>query len=66
MSAVARFVAGHRARARPGGLPSGLAVPPVGNAVLLLNPRSGGGTAQRVGLVGQCRALGIEPVVLRT
>jgi diacylglycerol kinase family enzyme len=47
------------------GLPSGLAVPPVGNAVLLINPRSGGGTAQRVGLVGQCRALGIEPVVLR-
>jgi diacylglycerol kinase family enzyme len=32
--------------------------------VLLINPRSGGGTAQRVGLVQECRARGIEPVVL--
>jgi diacylglycerol kinase family enzyme len=39
--------------------------PPAGNAVLLINPRSGGGTAQRVALVGECRTRGIEPAVLR-
>ena len=31
--------------------------------VLIVNPRSGGGTASRYDLVGQCRARGIEPVV---
>jgi diacylglycerol kinase family enzyme len=31
---------------------------------LIINPRSGGGKAERVGLVGQCRARGIEPVIL--
>jgi diacylglycerol kinase family enzyme len=42
-----------------------LAVPPAATAVLLINPRSGGGKAERVGLAQQCRARGIEPVVLR-
>ncbi len=62
----------HRAPVRSGppcrrraGLPPGQAVPPAGNAVLLINPRSGGGKAERVGLVEECRARGIEPVVLR-
>jgi len=32
--------------------------------VLILNPRSGGGKAQRYGLVGECAARGIEPIVL--
>ena len=32
--------------------------------VLVINPRSGGGKAERLGLVEQCRARGIEPVVL--
>ncbi len=32
--------------------------------VLLVNPRSGGGKAQRYDLIGQCRARGIEPVVM--
>ena len=31
--------------------------------VLIVNPTSGGGTASRYDLVGQCRARGIEPVV---
>ncbi len=35
------------------------------NPVLLVNPRSGGGEAQRYDLVGQCRARGIEPVVMK-
>jgi len=32
--------------------------------VLILNPRSGGGKAARYNLVAQCRARGIEPIVL--
>ena len=60
-----RFVAGHRARARPGGPPPGTPVGPAVNAVLLINPRSGGETARRVGLAQECRARGIEPVVLQ-
>jgi diacylglycerol kinase family enzyme len=31
---------------------------------LIVNPRSGGGTAERLNLVGECIARGIEPVVL--
>lgn len=33
--------------------------------MLLVNPRSGDGKAERVGLVRECRARGIKPVVLR-
>ena len=33
--------------------------------VLLVNPRSGGGKAQRYDLVARCRARGIEPVVMQ-
>ena len=33
--------------------------------VLIVNPRSGGGKAQRYDLVGRCRARGIEPVVMK-
>jgi diacylglycerol kinase family enzyme len=33
--------------------------------VLLINPRSGGGKAQRYDLVARCRARGIEPVVMK-
>ncbi len=32
--------------------------------VLFINPRSGGGTAQHHDLAGQCRARGIEPILL--
>jgi diacylglycerol kinase family enzyme len=42
----------------------GVAVPGTRNAVLILNPRSGGGKAERLDLAAQCRARGIEPVVL--
>jgi diacylglycerol kinase family enzyme len=35
------------------------------NAVLLMNPRSGGGKATRFGLAERCRDLGVEPVELR-
>jgi diacylglycerol kinase family enzyme len=33
--------------------------------VLVVNPRSGGGKAQRYDLVARCRARGIEPVVMK-
>ncbi len=33
--------------------------------VLIVNPRSGGGKAHHYGLVGRCRARGIEPVVMK-
>ncbi|HEX2805952.1 MAG TPA: diacylglycerol kinase family protein [Kineosporiaceae bacterium] len=44
--------------------PPGRAVPPARHAVLILNLGSGGGKAERFGLVGECRRRGIEPVVL--
>jgi hypothetical protein len=39
-------------------------VSPAQHPVLVINPRSGGGKAERFGLIGQCRARGIEPVIL--
>lgn len=33
--------------------------------VLIMNPKSGGGKAERFNLVGECEARGIQPVVLR-
>ncbi len=38
--------------------------PPARHPVLIMNPKSGGGKVERFDLVGQCRARGIEPVVL--
>src|SRR6478736_4560643 len=42
---------------------AGPMAPPT-HAVLIINPRSGGGKAEHFGLVRECRARGIEPVVL--
>ncbi len=39
-------------------------VAPARHSVLVINPRSGGGKAERVRLADQCRSRGIEPVVL--
>lgn len=64
MSTAPRFGAGQQAAAGTGPQQPGRAVPPAGNTVLLINPRSGDGKAERVGLVGECRARGIEPVLL--
>src|SRR3954471_8274225 len=65
VSAVPRIVAGHRGRAGPGVPPPGLPVPAARDAVLIINPRSGGGRAERAGLAWRCRARGVDPVVLR-
>ena len=40
-------------------------VPPAKRPVLVINPKSGGGKAERFGLVEECRRRGVEPVVLR-
>jgi diacylglycerol kinase family enzyme len=39
-------------------------VAPPTHAVLIINPRSGGGKAEHYGLTQECRTRGIEPVVL--
>jgi diacylglycerol kinase family enzyme len=47
--------------------PSAPAPPPATrptHPVLVMNPKSGGGKVERFGLVDECRARGIEPVVL--
>lgn len=44
--------------------PPGRAVSPAGHPALIVNPRSGGGKADRLGLVNECRARGIEVLVL--
>ncbi|HET9723687.1 MAG TPA: diacylglycerol kinase family protein [Actinomycetota bacterium] len=44
---------------------SGVPVGPAAMAVLFINPRSGGGKAERSHLEDGCRARGIEPVVLK-
>ncbi|MCU1617526.1 MAG: diacylglycerol kinase catalytic region [Frankiales bacterium] len=48
----------------PTGGPALRPVRPAGESVLLINPRSGGGKAERLDLEAVCRARGIEPVVL--
>jgi diacylglycerol kinase family enzyme len=44
---------------------SGAAVARPSHPVLIMNPKSGGGKAERYRLVDECRARGIEPVVLQ-
>jgi diacylglycerol kinase family enzyme len=64
VSAVPRVVAGRRSRALSGVRPPGLPVAAAGDAVLLINPRSGGGKAERTDLAQECRARGVDPMVL--
>ena len=48
-------------RAQP---PPGREVGPAARGVLVMNPRSGGGKAERFALAEECRRRGIEPVIL--
>src|SRR3954469_21153312 len=48
----------------PGVPPPVQPVAAAGDAVLLINPRSGGGKAERTGLAQECSARGIEPILL--
>jgi diacylglycerol kinase family enzyme len=52
-------------RAQPAAVDAGAEPPPAPrHAVLLMNPRSGGGKAEKFQLERECRERGIEPIVL--
>jgi diacylglycerol kinase family enzyme len=63
VNTVPRAVAGRRARFRTFD-PPGAAVAPAERPALLINPRSGGGKAERLGLAQECRARSVDPLVL--
>ena len=63
---AARFSLGRTGQAAGGGVVGGIVpVGAAGSAVLIVNPRSGGGKAERFELAAHARRRGIEPVVLR-
>jgi diacylglycerol kinase family enzyme len=62
VGAAAYALRGPRARARS----TGPAAPQPRHPVLLMNPKSGGGKAERFELERECRERGIEPIVLRS
>jgi diacylglycerol kinase family enzyme len=62
---AARYALGHDPRTLRAAAPAGVPAARPGHPVLLMNPRSGGGKVERFGLVKQCRARGIEPIVLQ-
>ena len=63
-AALGRWALGRDVRTLKAEPTAGAPVPPALRPVLLINPRSGGGKAERVGLVGACIQRDIEPVVL--
>ena len=62
--ALGRWALGRDVRTLKAEPTAGARVAPAAHAVLLINPRSGGGKAERLGLAGACIERGIEPVVL--
>ena len=63
--AAARVALGRSPRTLHGRTRSRTTVPPGRHPVLIMNPKSGGGKAERFGLVDECHVRGIEPIVLR-
>jgi diacylglycerol kinase family enzyme len=64
-SGLARFALRRTRQALRAAAPSrAAAAPPAQRPVLLMNPKSGGGKAERFHLVDECRRREIEPVVL--
>ena len=61
---LARYAIGTTTRALQAGETPGTPVDKARNGVLFMNLKSGGGKAERFHLVDECRARGIEPVVL--
>ena len=61
---LARYAIGTTTRALQRAETPGTPVPSATNGVLFMNLKSGGGKAERFRLVDECRARGIEPVVL--
>jgi diacylglycerol kinase family enzyme len=62
--AAARLALHGPAAAQPAPGAGAVPGPAPRNAVLIMNPKSGGGKAERYHLVDECTARGIEPVVL--
>ncbi len=63
--ALGRFALHRDVRSLKGLETPGTPVPPAAKGVLIMNLRSGGGKAEKFHLVDECRARGIEPVVLK-
>lgn len=63
--ATGRQALGHDRRSLSAAPVDGTPVGPARHGVLILNPGSGGGTAERLDLGGECARRGIEAVVLR-
>ncbi|MBO3751945.1 hypothetical protein J5X84_38245 [Streptosporangiaceae bacterium NEAU-GS5] len=63
--AASRYALGRDIASLKSGPAPGVSVPPAARPVLLINPKSGGGKAERFHLVEQARRRGIEPVVLQ-
>ena len=61
---AARYALGKTARSLRAAPLEGRRHGPARHPVLLMNPKSGGGKVGRFGLVAECQARGIEPVVL--
>lgn len=64
--ALARYAIGTTDQALRQAATPGTPVAPATNGVLFMNLKSGGGKAERFHLVDECRARGIEPVVLES
>jgi diacylglycerol kinase family enzyme len=63
---LARYAIGTTTQALQQAETPGTPVAPATNGVLFMNLKSGGGKAERFDLVDECRARGIEPVVLES
>ena len=61
---TARYALGRDRQSLRTGKVRGTATPRPSHPVLIMNPKSGGGKVQGFGLVDECRARGIEPVLL--
>ena len=62
---LARYALGRDVRSLKQTETPGRPVPPARHGVLIMNLKSGGGKAEKFRLEDECRARGIEPVVLR-
>jgi diacylglycerol kinase family enzyme len=63
-TATSRFALGKDVRALRVSAAAEAAAPPARRPVLLMNPKSGGGKAEKFHLVDECRKRGIEPIVM--
>jgi diacylglycerol kinase family enzyme len=64
VAGAARYALSRDARTARSTRPAGVEVPAAAQGVLLVNPRSGDGKAERSGLVAEARRRGLEAVIL--